>query len=69
MVEALEIQHLSEAGQVQLGWMSGNGRQSAPPVAFQNPLAGSDYEEIGWYLRDYLDNPFGEAPASEYEPD
>ena len=63
MVEALEIHHLSEAGQVQLGWMSGNDRQSAPPVAFQNPLANSDYEEIGWYLRDYLDNPFGEAPA------
>ena len=63
MVEALEIHHLSEAGQVQLSWMSGNGRQSAPPVAFQSPLADSDYEEIGWYLRDYLDNPFGEAPA------
>ena len=63
MVEALEIHHLSEAGQVQLGWMSGNGRQSAPPVAFQNPLANSDYEEIGWYLRDYLPNPFGEAAA------
>ena len=63
MVEALEIHHLSEAGQVQLGWMSGNSRQSAPPVAFQNPLANSDYEEIGWYLRDYLDNPFGEAAA------
>ena len=63
MVEALEIHHLSEAGKVQLGWMSGNDRQNAPPVAFQNPLADSDYEEIGWYLRDYLDNPFGEAPA------
>ena len=63
MVEALEIHHLSEAGQVQLGWMSGNGRQSAPPVVFQNPLDNSDYEEIGWYLRDYLHSPFGEAPA------
>ena len=63
MVEALEIHHLSEAGQVQLGWMSGTARQSAPPVAFQNPLADSDYEEIGWYLRDYLHNPFGEAAA------
>ena len=63
MVEALEIHHLSPAGQVQLCWMSGNGRQSAPPVAFQNPLANSDYEEINWYLGDYLDNPFGAAPA------
>ena len=63
MVEVLEIRHLSEAGQVQVGWMSGNARQSAPPVAFQNPLADSDYEGIGWCLREYLDNPFGEAPA------
>ena len=63
MVEALEIHHLSEAGQVQLCWTSGNGRQTTPPVAFQNPLADSDYEEIGWYLQDYLDYPFGAAPA------
>ena len=63
MVEALEIHHLSEAGQVQLGWTSGNGRQTAPPVAFQNPLADSDYGEIGWYLQEYLDYPFGAASA------
>ncbi len=63
MVEALEIYHLTETGQVHLCRMSGNGRQSAPPVAFQNPLANSDYEEIAWYLRDYLDSPFGEAAA------
>ena len=63
MVEALEICHSPETGQVQFCWASGNDRRSAPPVAFSNPLAESDYQEIGWYLQQYLEDPFGEAPA------
>lgn len=57
----LEIIDLSETGQVQLAISNGQGRQTAPPATFDNPLEDSDRQEIGWYFTEYLQNPFGNA--------
>lgn len=63
MVKLLEILDLPEGGQVQFSRIDGAARQSAPPVAFQNPLDTADRGEIAWYFQEYLYQPFG--PAKE----
>ncbi len=63
LTRALEIHDLAETGQLQLCWQSDDNRRLAPPVAFANPLDNSDHVELGWYFRDYLDNPFGPSKA------
>lgn len=59
----LEIIDLAETGQVQLALTSGQGRRTASPVTLNNPLKDSDFQEIGWYFTEYLQNPFGEAKS------
>ena len=66
MQKALEISHLPNDELVQLGMISENDRSVSPPVSFPWPLNDDQYEAIGWYFRDYLDDP-SEHSASRAE--
>ena len=59
----LEIIDLAETGQVQVALTTAQDRRTAPPVSFDDLLADSDLQEIGWYFTEYLRNPFGDAKA------
>ena len=63
MTGRLEIVDLPESGQVRLSWKHDTGQGTAPAVAFDSPLDDADRQELAWYFRDYLDNPFGPAKA------
>ena len=68
MAKVLEILHLVDTEEIQLSFKSSEGvspenSRSAPPVEFKEILSPSIHREIDWYLREYLDNPFG--PAKE----
>ena len=59
MFKALEVIDLADQKQVQLRITRGEESQTAAPVAFGNPLGQSLYEEMAWYFKDYLEDPFG----------
>ncbi|HEU0021456.1 MAG TPA: tetratricopeptide repeat protein, partial [Dehalococcoidia bacterium] len=61
MTRALEIHDLAETGQLQLVCRSEDQVRPAPSVDFRNPVDRTDLQEIEWYFREYLDNPFGLA--------
>lgn len=61
MTKALEIHDLVDSGQLQLVYRSDGDVRPAPSVDFQNPVDLSDQQEIEWYFREYLDNPFSES--------
>ncbi|MSQ06431.1 MAG: tetratricopeptide repeat protein [Dehalococcoidia bacterium] len=63
MASRLEIVDLPQSGQVQLAWRSAAGHETAPPVAFVDPLGEAEHQELAWYFQEYLDNPFGAAKA------
>ncbi len=64
-VRELEVVHLAQRGEVQLCLRREGEHHSAPPVPFPIPWEDQDYrsrnQETTWYLRDYLDNPFGDS--------
>ena len=63
MNKVLEILHLADTEQVQLCLRAGDDLRAAPPVAFQDPIEPAAAQELGWYFREYLGNPFGPSKA------
>ena len=57
MHKVLEIVDLPDQKQVQLGTYREDERRIAPPVTFPSPLDEEQYQAIGWYFQDYLDDP------------
>ena len=59
MTKVLEIRHLADAGQVQLGLDDGGQVRLAPPETFLLQNVTPDERALQWYFREYMDHPFG----------
>src|SRR5262249_12919191 len=58
----LRVVHDPDRHELTVQLAQGTDIQSAPPVAFSNPLSLADRAELRWYLEDYLRFPIGIYP-------